>query len=52
MDELVTLRTVAAWTTVLAAAMVAANVNARDRRRLRDLHCGVRCLDGGRLVRD
>jgi hypothetical protein len=48
MDELTTLRTLAACTTVLAAAMVAANVN---RCRLCNLHYRFPRLDGGWLVR-
>jgi hypothetical protein len=49
MDELNILRTVAASTTILAAAMVAANMRSHNRCRLRDLHCRVYRLDGGRM---
>ena len=41
MDELMILRTFAAATTVLAASLVSANLNARHRRRFHDVH---RCL--------
>ena len=50
MDILIILRTFAAVTTVLAAALVAANLNARVTvARLCDLHRCLHRLDGRRL---
>jgi hypothetical protein len=51
MHELTILRTFAACTTILAAAMAAVNMNARIRCRLCDLLRRVYRLDGGRVVR-